>query len=145
MAKAEATILINCPIEEVFDYTATPHNGPAFIPNLNENTNIEPLEPTEGQTFEWRFNMAGVDLRGQAVVSVYNRPNEVVLDITGDTVATWSYKFEDSDGATKVTTAVEYSINENAMQKLANRAVIDKFNQKTAEQMVDNLKTILES
>lgn len=143
MSKAKASIIINKPIEEVFDYTCSVHNGPAFIPNLNENSNIQ--GEGVGQTYEWHFNMAGIDLRGQGEVTVFDRPRREEMKITGDTSASWVFSFEEENGSTKVTVDVDYDIAESALQKLANRMVVDKFNQKTAEQTVDNLKTILES
>ena len=42
MSVAKASIVINKPVSEVFEYTASAENGPAFIPNLNENTDINP-------------------------------------------------------------------------------------------------------
>ena len=71
MEKALSEIVINKPINEVFEYMASPHNGPAFTPNLNENTNIFPEKESVGQKFDWRFNMAGVDLRGKAEVTEF--------------------------------------------------------------------------
>lgn len=143
MAKAKASIVINKPIEEVFDYTCSVANGPAFIPNLNENTEIQ--GDGVGQTYNWRFNMAGVDLKGKGEVTVFDRPHREEMSITGDTTANWVFSFEEENGGTKATVEVDYDIVESALQKLANRMVVDKFNQKTAEQMLDNLKTILES
>lgn len=143
MAKAQASIVINKPAEEVFDYTCSPINGPAFIPNLNENTDVQ--GEGVGQTYNWRFNMAGVDLKGKGEVTVFDRPNREEMSITGDTTAKWTFSFEEENGSTKVTVEVDYDIVESALQKLANKMVVDKFNQKTAEQMLDNLKTILES
>lgn len=143
MAQAKASGVINKPIEEVFDYTCSVANGPAFIPNLNENTDIQ--GEGVGQTYHWRFNMAGVDLRGTGEVTVFDRPHREEMSITGDTTANWVFTFEEENGGTKVTVEVDYEIVESALQKLANKMVVDKFNQKTAEQMVDNLKTILES
>ena len=143
MAKAKASIVINQPIEEVFDYTCSVANGPAFIPNLNENTEIQ--GEGVGQTYHWRFNMAGVDLMGNGEVTVFDRPHREEMKITGDTTANWVFSFEEENGGTKATVEVDYDIVESSLQKLANRMVVDKFNQKTAEQMLDNLKTILES
>lgn len=144
MAKVSASTVINKPLQEVFDYAASPVNGPAFIPNLNENTNIQPEQPGLGQTFDWRFNLAGVDLKGKAEVTEYTPPHKVVLKTTGDSNTTWIYTFDEENGSTKVTAEVEYEIVESALQKVANRMVIDKLNQRTAEQMLQNLKTILE-
>ena len=144
MAKVSASVVINKPIQEVFEYTASPVNGPAFIPNLNENTNIQPEQIGLGQTFDWRFNLAGVDLKGKAEVAEYDPPHKSTIKTTGDSNTTWVYTFQEENGGTKVTAEVEYEIVESALQKVANRMVVDKLNQRTAEQMLQNLKTILE-
>lgn len=145
MAKVSASLVINKPVQEVFDYAASPVNGPAFIPNLNENSNITPEKTGVGQTFDWRFTLAGVDLRGKAEVTEYDAPHKVTIKTTGDSNTDWVYSFEESDGGTKVTVEVNYEIEESALKKVANRMIIDKLNQRSAEQMLDNLKTILES
>lgn len=145
MTKASSSITINKPIKEVFEYMASPHNGPAFIPNLNENENIFPEKDGVGQKFDWRFNMAGVDLRGKAEVTEYTPPTKVVIASHGDADSTWTYALEEADGGTKVLVEIDYKLAETALQRIANKAVISKLAQKTTEQMLDNLKTILES
>ena len=145
MSKVSATIVINKPIQEVFDYTASPHNGPAFIPNLNENSNIMPEEAGMGQTFDWRFTLAGVDLTGKAEVTAFTPPTHVTIHTTGDSTTDWVYTFAEEAGGTKVTVEVNYEIEENALKRVANRMIVDKLNQRSTEQMLDNLKTILES
>jgi uncharacterized membrane protein len=145
MAKATSSITINKPIKEVFEYMASPHNGPAFTPNLNENTNIFPEKDSVGQKFDWRFNMAGVDLRGKAEVTEYILPNKVVISSKGDADSTWTYILEEADGGTKVMVEIDYELAETAVQRIANKMVINKLAQKTAEQMLDNLKVILEA
>ena len=124
---------------------ASPHNGPAFIPNLNENTNIFPEEDGVGQKFDWRFNMAGVDLRGKAEVTEYAPPTKVVISSHGDADSTWTYTLEEAGGGTKASVEIDYELAETALQRIANKAVISKLAQKTTEQMLENLKVILET
>ena len=145
MTKVSSSITINKPIKEVFEYMASPHNGPAFIPNLNENTNIFPEENGVGQKFDWRFNMAGVDLRGKAEVTEYVPPTKVVISSKGDADSTWTYTMTEAGGSTKVLVEIDYELAETAMQRIANKAVISKLAQKTTDQMLENLKVILES
>lgn len=145
MTKVASSTTINKPIKEVFEYMASPRNGPAFIPNLNENTNIFPEEDGVGQTFDWRFNMAGVDLRGKAEVTEYTPPTKVVISSKGDADSTWIYTLEEENGGTKVSVEVDYELAENALKRIANKAIISKLAQKTAEQMLENLKIILET
>ena len=145
MTKVSSSITINKPIKEVFGYMASPHNGPAFIPNLNENTNIFPEENGVGQKFDWRFNMAGVDLRGKAEVTEYVPPTKVVISSKGDADSTWTYTLVEAGGSTEVSVEIDYELAETAMQRIANKAVISKLAQKTTDQMLENLKVILES
>ena len=145
MTKVSSSITINKPIKDVFEYMASPHNGPAFIPNLNENTNIFPEKDSVGQKFDWRFNMAGVDLRGKAEVTEYASPTKVVISSKGDADSTWTYTLEENDRGTKVSVEIDYELAETALQRIANKAVISKLAQKTTEQMLENLKVILES
>ncbi len=145
MNKATSQLTINKPIKEVFEYMASPYNGPAFIPNLNENTNIFPEKVGVGQKFDWRFNMAGVDLRGKSEVTEYTSPTKVVISSNGDANSTWTYTLEEVDGNTKVVVEIDYELAETALQRIANKMVITKLAQKTAEQMLENLKVILEA
>jgi hypothetical protein len=146
MANAQGTVIIKKPLDEVFAYTASAVNGPAFIPNLNENTDITPAEPCLEQTFNWRFNMAGVDLRGKASGLRYEVGKRVTLKLTGEVEAEWDYIFEDlGDGTTKIYSEVNYDVEPSKFKSLVNSAVIDKLNQHTLNQMLENLKLILES
>lgn len=146
MASAKALIVIRKPISEVFEYTASAENGPAFIPNLNENTNITPEQAGVDQTFDWRFNMAGADLRGRAEGIAFERDKKVTLRLSGDVNATWDYTFDDlGDGTTRITTEILYEVEPTVLQKVVNATLLDRINQNTIEQMFDNLKLILES
>ena len=144
MAKASTSIVINKPLQEVFDYTASPYNGPAFIPNLNENINIHPEQPGIGQKWDWRFNMGGVDLRGQAEVTEVDPPHKVKIVSTGGSNSTWVYSFQEENGGTRVTVDIDYVIADTVLLKIADSLVIERLNQRTVEQSLDNLKTILE-
>lgn len=146
MANASGEVTINRPLAEVFEYTASAHNGPAFIPNLNENTDITPDEPSIDQTFNWRFNMAGVDLRGKASGLAYEVNERVTLKLEGDVDATWDYQFSAVDeGTTRIHSEVNYEVEGSKLAKMVNLAVLDSINQHTLDQMLANLKLILES
>lgn len=146
MQKVKSSATVNKPIEEVFKYMASPHNGPAFIPDLSENSNIYPEEVGVGQKFDWRFNLAGVDMRGKAEVAQYDMPNKVKIDSTGDAHSIWTYICEpDGDNSTKVNVTIEYDLDDSVIQRLAGRSgVVNKIAQRTADRMLENLKLILE-
>ncbi len=145
MTTVSSKTTINKPLNEVFTYMASPYNGPAFVPNLNENTNIFPEQDGVGQKFDWRFNMAGSDLRGKAEVIEYTAPTKVVISSKGDADSTWTYELTSTDnGSTEVKVQIDYELSETALQRITNKLIINKIAQNTTRQMLENLKTILE-
>jgi len=146
MANASGTVVIHRPLAEVFEYTASAYNGPAFIPNLAENTHITPAEPSIDQTFQWRFTMAGVELRGTASGLAYEVNERVTLRLTGDVDAAWDYRFTAVDEhTTRIDSEVTYEVEGSKLAQMVNLAVLDTINQHTLDQMLANLKLILES
>ena len=89
--------------------------------------------------------MAGVDLRGKAEVTEYVAPAKVVISSKGDADSTWTYTLEEAGGGTKVSVGIDYELAETALQRIVNKAVVSKLAQKTTEQMLENLKVILET
>lgn len=143
MFKASATMVVNAPIQKVFEYTASPENGPMFIPNLNQNSDIS-ITPTQvGQKWNWRYNMVGMDITGSAEVTEIQAPHSWKLKSTGGANSTWAFTFADEGAGTKVTLEIEYDMPEGVMGKLSSNA-IEKINQKTVEDSLQHLKTILE-
>ena len=144
MAKVSTSTTISAPIEKVYEYTANPENGPAFIPNLNENNNVSTTPTEVGQKWDWRFNMVGVDLRGSAEVTEVEPNKKWSLKTYSGGESDWSYSFESADGGTKVTLEIDYKVPESVGSKMA-APLVEKVNQQNAEQGLQNLKTILES
>lgn len=146
MSEVHASIVIHKSLGEVFDYTASPVNGPSFIPNLSKNTNITPQKPGVGQTFNWRFTMVGIDLTGKAEVTEYIPNKKVVLQTTGDSSAIWTYEFsKEGPHATHVAVRVTYDVPRSLFQRVVNSLVLTKINQHSATAMLENLKNILEA
>lgn len=135
--------MIKAPIQRVFEYTASPENGPMFIPNLNENSNISVTPTQVGQKWNWRFNMVGVDITGEAEVTKVETPHEWDLKISGGSHGSWKFMFEEADGGTKVALDVEYEMPPGVIGKLSANAV-EKINQKNTDDILQHLKTILE-
>src|SRR5258706_3723716 len=91
MSSVNASIIINHPIQQVFDYMITPQNGPKYIPYLKENSNINPTGPVVGQTFNWRYFMSGFEMKGEAKVIELVSPNKYVIATNGNIASTWTF------------------------------------------------------
>lgn len=145
MSNVQSSNIVYRPMEEVFDFMVSPHSGPAFILSLGENTNIIPEETQKGQTYDWRFKMGEVELRGKGEVMEFDRPNKVRIATTGDSNSVWTYILKKEGNGTEVTVEIEYDFPEKVYKQLVDSKIdVDEFAQKTAEQMLKNLKIILE-
>jgi uncharacterized membrane protein len=145
MAVVSSSVLINRPIREIFDYVANPQNGPKYNPFVRENSNIKPDQPCLGQTFNWRYLMRGIEMKGSAKVIEYVASQKYAIATTGDIMSTWTFLFEEQTGGTKVTLHIEYEIGQSFVKKIVNLLILDRFNQKALEDALENLKAQLEA
>jgi uncharacterized membrane protein len=143
MYKVEATTVIDAPVPQVYEHTASPQNGPVFVPNLNENFNISSDRTAVGQTWGWRYNFFGVDISGTAEV-VEMRPNELwALRTRGDAESRWVYSFAPAGPGTRVALSIEYEMPPGKLAKVT-EAVAERMNQRSCEQALENLKAWIE-
>lgn len=138
-----ASTIIEAPVEEVFEKTANPHNGPIFIPNLNENHAINPEHTMVGQTWEWRYNFLGVDIAGTAEVTDLIPHRRWSLRTGGGVQSEWTYTFEPADDSTRVALSVSYDMPASALGKVTH-AMAERTNQQSCEQALKNLKSWIE-
>jgi hypothetical protein len=143
LAHVEASTVINAPVGEVYARAASPHNGPIFIPNLNENRDITPETDGLGQTWRWRFNLFGVDITGTGRVVTFEPDRAYVLETEGDATSRWTYSFEPAAGGTRVRLAIDYDVAEGLLKGISG-AVAQRMNQQSCEQAMANLKAWIE-
>ena len=143
MSKAEASIVIEAPIDDVFEKTASPETGPVFIPNLNENFNLSTSKREVGQHWQWRYNLFGVDITGTARVVSFEPNRDYLLETDGDARSRWTYSFEPAGNGTRVSLSIDYDMPTG---KLANitAAIAERMNQQACEQAMANLKAWIE-
>ena len=149
MTKINKSIIINAPIEKVYDYILHgAETGPIFIPNLMTHENISPETPDVGQTWDWTFNMLGVDLKGKAEITMVERNKKWEMKTSGESgsvTSTWLYTFTPEGSGTKVAIEIGYEIPQSVLAKVANVVLVERVNEKNADEGLANLKLILET
>lgn len=80
---------------------------------------------------------------GEAEVTRVEAPKLWEFKSTGGANSVWTYNYEEVDGGTKVTLEVEYEMPQGVLGKLSGNAV-EKINQKNTNDILQQLKTILE-
>ena len=142
MASWKNSILIKVPVDRVFAYVDDSMKLVEWLPGMIEVHNVGGTGA--GQQHEWTYKMAGLRLRGQAVV-VEHVPNvSAVHQVIGMIHSTFAYRVAVHDQWTLLTLEIEYSVPIPVIGKLAEHIVIAR-NTREFEMALINVKETLES
>ena len=143
MAKLESSVIINAPVEKVFEYASKPENQPEFLPSMIEVKNVKEL-PNGGYSYDFVYKLAGMRLTGFNEDTEFV-PNERIVSIsTGGIESTFTWTYEPEGGGTKVTSLVEYKIPLPLLGKVAETFIV-KMNENESDTVLANLKARLEA
>jgi uncharacterized membrane protein len=143
MAKLTKSITINAPVEKVFKYVEEPTNLPKFWPSMVEVSDVKRSED-QVKTFNWVYKMAGLKVDGNTEITEMIPNQKTVSVSTGGIPSTIVWNYAPEGQGTKVTVEAEYKVPGALLGKLAEPLVI-KINEREAETLLDNLKTIMEA
>ncbi|GAB4405280.1 MAG: hypothetical protein OHK003_32970 [Anaerolineales bacterium] len=143
MAKIEKSILINAPVEKVFEFMAHPENLPAIWPSLQDVKNVQSL-PNGGYSYDWSYKMAGIRFDGHAEWTDFVKNQRIVDKNESSIPSTFVWTYQADDGGTRVSMSVDYTIPRAVLGKLA-EPVIHKMNEHEAETVLTNLKAYMEA
>ncbi|NIM96223.1 MAG: hypothetical protein GTO18_21200 [Anaerolineales bacterium] len=143
MAKVTRSIVIDAPVEKVFEYHTDPTNNPEYWPSFQAVMDIEE-NPAGGKNFGWTYKMVGIKLEGTTKTVEYIPNERWVTKTEGGVESTFTYTYEPEGDGTKLSMEVDYSIPVPVVGKLAESVVI-KTNEREADTVLGNLKDILEA
>ena len=141
--KIERTVIVNAPVEKVFDYWAEPTNVPEFWPSLVEVKDVQQL-PNGGNSFRWVYKMAGMRFEGTSEETEHIANQRTVTKNKGGIESTITMMFQPEDGGTKLTIQTEYTVPVPLLGRLA-EAVIVKLNENETDLLLANLKATMEA
>ena len=142
MPKVDNEVIINAPVEKIYNYISQPSNLQQIWPSLVEVKN-QKLLPNGGYSYQWTYKMSGVHLTGTGEC-IDLVPNVVLASKnTGAMNSTVKFTFLSKDIQTKVTLSIEYEVPSTLLGHLA-EIIILKMNDKEAELILDNLRILFE-
>jgi len=144
MAKVTRKFNVKRKPEAVIDYISDVENHPAFIPPLKSVANIAGDPKRKGTRWDWTFVMAGVEINGKAETAEYQSGKRYSFKTTGID-STFIYSVEPADGGSRVTADVVYEVPQGVLAKIADKAVVERMNERDADKAAQTLKTILDS
>jgi uncharacterized protein YndB with AHSA1/START domain len=144
MVKVETSVLINQPIEKVFEFVTTPENDAKWYIGV-ESRDHTPGEPAGvGSTSMSEIRFLGVAMEVEWEVIGYSPPNKLeVKTAKGPVSVEAEYTFDAvAGGQTKVT--VEGEADVTGVFDMA-EPIIERMAQRQWEASFENLKDVLES
>jgi len=147
MAQVKKGIFIHAPVEKVYALARDPSRWSAWFVGMSEIGKLTG-EGEVGTVVEFSYTLAGMGFP----VAV-----EVLEDHIGPEGARWKGKIEGplageqtwvytpKDGDTEVAVSLEYTVPGKALGKIANRLIIERTQERSAEQTLENLKTLCEA
>lgn len=148
--KADKSIEINAPIEEVFSYTTDPKNLHMLMPNMRVVSNISPPTPSLGQHWDWEYKWFVTTLRGKSRVVEFVPTGRYVVQSEKDGAEgspdLWIYTLSKKDMGTRVALQVEYTISKSSIvTKVMNWVFIERKINGEVQNSLEKLKTIMEN
>lgn len=136
------SIVIHAPTDRVFAYVDAPMNMPEWLPGMVEVRNV--IGTGAGQQYEWTYKMAGILMRGQAVV-IEHVPGQCTMHHNIGTIsAIWRCHVEPHEEGTLLAFELEYSIPIPLVGKLAEHIVMSR-NEREFDLSLQNVKDAVEA
>lgn len=144
MVEVETSVLINQPIEKVFEFVTTPENDAQWYIGV-ESRDHTPGEPAGvGSTSMSEIRFLGVPVTITWKVTEYEHPTKIEVEsIEGPVSVEADYSFEAlSENQTKVTVSGEADVG--GIFSLA-EPLVERMAQRQWEASFENLKDVLEN
>jgi carbon monoxide dehydrogenase subunit G len=144
MVKVETSVLVNQPIEKVFEFVTTPENDAHWYIGV-ESRDHTPGEPAGvGSTSQSTLRFSGVSVTVDWEVIGYDPPKMIAIKtIKGPVSVNAEYNFESVDAdQTKVSVRGEADVGD--LFSFAD-PIIERMAQRQWEASFENLKDVLES
>lgn len=143
MIKIQKNVVIQAPVDRVFEFMTTPENLLEVWPSLVEVTNVK--RAADGtHSFDWAYKMAGLRFRGHARTIEVEPLRRVVVKNDKGIDSTFRYTYAGADGGgTKLGMEVEYEIPSSLLERIA-RPIVERLNDHEAGLLLQNVKTRLE-
>lgn len=144
MATVEAEVVIDAPIEAVFEYVASPEHHAEMNPNVVAVTDVTEL-PNGGHEAAFTFQMLGRDLHARVRDVEFDPPRRHVFEVEGDVDARTAYDLASADGGTRLRFTNEIDPPGSGLFGRVAGVALRRYFQRNAEATLANAKLILEA
>ena len=142
MISVSEDILIDAPVERVYEYMDDPHNHAEVTPSITDVRNVEHLE-NGGKRLEHTYTMAGVGVDGELEEVEHIEDELMRFEMRGELEGEIELTFEGEDGGTRLTYTAEYGVPTKVLEKLV-EPFVRRYNERELRTTLENVKARLE-
>jgi uncharacterized protein YndB with AHSA1/START domain len=142
MTRIDKEILINAPVEKIYNFVIKPSDLLQIWPSLMQIKN-EQLLPNGGYSAKWVYKMGGLYFKGTGEVIDIVPGRWFTFQTKGSIKSKITWTFRSSDGQTRVTFTIEYGIPFMVLNWLT-EIVVGKINDQEATLLLTNLQVRME-
>lgn len=143
MSRVAQSVEVKCSPESLMNYIVDVTNHPAFIGPLKSVTNVKGDVKKPGTSWDWVYNIAGVELTGKAETVRFVPAKEFVYKTTTGAKSTFTYRADAAGSKTKLSLNVEYEVPMGALGKMK-ASMFEKLNEQESKRVVENLRALLD-
>jgi carbon monoxide dehydrogenase subunit G len=140
----EASTYIENTPEAVLTYIANVRNRPLYLPSLKSVTDIKENLAGAGTTWKWTWVSLGMEFEGTGRCLQYEPGKLYSFKTEGGIESTWTYHAQPESKGTKLTIRVQYDVPEKARPRLPAEKTGEAMRKAETNQVVQNLKVILD-
>jgi uncharacterized protein YndB with AHSA1/START domain len=138
MERVEKSILIQTPVDAIFDYVTEPANLLKIWPGMIEVQDVQWLRNGD-QRFRCVHTMVGAHIESTWEAVEYALNTRIIIKTSGGIRSTVTWTFQPQNGGTEVTFNIEYAIPAPLLRKHTKPSII-RWNEAEAEAILTNLK-----
>ncbi len=146
MARIDAKIEVEAPVEKVFDFVAkVVDNHPKFFRFVQKVEVTSEVKRGTGSTFRYEVKSAGIKNTFENQVTKYVENEMMEWESIAGMKNKGGWYFVPIEKGTEVTFVMDYELPASYLGKVLDKLFVEKENRKDVHASLQNLKSILES
>jgi len=145
MTVIDHSIIINAPIEQVFDLLDNPSRLPDYVPGVQRVDGIQRSDQRLGNSFRAHYAVLGLDMPTTFTTIDYAKPRTIGLQMDGALIGTYALTLKPEGQSTRVNLRIQYHMKGGVLGQAIDSLVVERFNEKNAQHFLENLKILSEA
>ena len=144
MPIVKTSILINAPIDKIFDAMVDPEGIPKWAP-IDSASNIQGNPGEIGSSAEYTMGAFRTKFRQIMTVLQVDKPKNIVYEMAGAFPGKWTYTLKKEDSGTRLSAEVQYTVRGGVIGNIVNRLFLQRIHQQKTEIFAKGLKAFCEA